>query len=92
VSLSDDLLIKHLLRLGEDARLVGAQVRNNTLVLSVDFPQAPEGADEAEPMYVRATEDPDPVQVLGIRWKRRGEVIATDSRAPHPLLAEPEKA
>lgn len=82
VNLSDDLLIKHMLRLGDDARLIGAQVRNNMLVLTVDFDGAPEGADEASPMYVRATDDPDPVQMLGIEWRRKGEIIAVDSRAP----------
>lgn len=88
VPVSADLLVRHLLRLGEDARLVGAHVRGNTLVLSIDFPHAPDDADEAEPIYVRATEDPDPVQVLGIQWKLKGEVIAVDKRAPNPLVED----
>lgn len=84
--LADDLLIQHMLRLGNEAQLVGAHVTGHALVLEIELPQAPDGADEAVPMYVRATDAPDPVQVIGIEWRRKGEVIAVDKRGSHPLI------
>jgi hypothetical protein len=85
---SDELLLRDILRLGADAKLVGAHVRGHVLMLDIDFPAAPDGADEAEPVYVRVGDAPDPVQVIGIQWRRKGEVIAFDRPAPNPLVKD----
>jgi hypothetical protein len=87
LAIPDVLLLEHLLRLPEGTRLAGASVDYVTdgatsLVLHLEMPGVPDGADEMVPAYERDTALPDPVRLAGIEWKRRG----------HPLPAGPDDA
>jgi hypothetical protein len=82
LKLTSEFIVQHLLRLDPQIRLAGAHVTGRTLVLSLEMPDAPAGADEVEPVHVRASEQPDPIQLVGLRWKRKGQVVAVDRPAP----------
>ena len=70
---SDTLLLRAMFRLPEDVTLHDAHVDRDgngtpTLVLTVDLPDAPEGATSVDVTYTRRHDIPDPVKVTGYRY------------------------
>ena len=79
---SAPMLLEHLLRLDEGVTLLGAGVdvfgdgTAASLVLYLRHPDAPDGADEIVPVYLRS--EVVTTQVAGIQWHAGGQKIAED--------------
>jgi hypothetical protein len=67
------LLTQGILRLPQDVALRGAMVADGDLVLTLDVPVVPEGADGMTPLYTRRTDIPDPIALTGMDWYRGDE-------------------
>jgi hypothetical protein len=79
VAISEPAVLRDLLRLDEGT-LAGAAVEHGgpgaaTLVLYIDHPAVPEGADEMTPQYERDTTAPDPIRLTGVCWFAGGHEI-----------------
>jgi hypothetical protein len=76
LAITGGLMLQHLLRLPDGAELLHAAVETScgapVLVLHVEYPGAPAGADEVEPVYERDTILPDPVRLTGLQWRAGG--------------------
>jgi len=71
--ISDTLLLRAMFRLPEDVTLQDARIDRDAagapaLVLTVDLPDAPEGAVTVDVTYTRRHDIPDPVKVTGYRY------------------------
>lgn len=81
VHVAGELLIRHLLRLPQDAVLKDAAVADRMLVLTVDVPIVPGEADSMVPVYTRRTDIPDPIALTGMDWYRDGQRLESGEDA-----------